>query len=335
MFEAILYEKLDNKKTKCNLCRHECTIKQGKRGICGVRENIDGILYTLVYDKVAAKGVDPIEKKPFFHFYPGSKAFSIATMGCNFACSHCQNSTLSRSPADHGMISGESMAPDEIVRAAIDNRCKSISFTYSEPTVFAELAIDTAKLAKTKGVLCTFVTNGYQSSALIKELTGLIQGANIDLKSFSKEFYKKVCNANLKGVLDTVKRMYDAGVWIEITTLLIPGLNDDPFEIEALAKFIYDIDPEIPWHISRYHPSYKMHDHPPTPVAGLAKARTIGMDAGLHYVYTGNVPGDEGENTLCSNCKTVVIHRVGYTIRASFLENGCCSMCGTKAAGLF
>jgi pyruvate formate lyase activating enzyme len=301
MHEAILWEKGEQDKTTCNLCRHRCVLKPGRRGICGVRENREGRLFTLVYDRVAAEGVDPIEKKPFFHFLPSSLAYSIATMGCNFSCAHCQNCHLSRSPADTGVIEGRKISPE-----------------------------DTARIAKERGLYTNFVTNGYESPELIEKLTGLIDAANIDLKAFSKDFYKKVCHADLEGVLETLALMHGAGIWIEVTTLLIPGLNDGQSEVEAIAEFIANLDENIPWHISRYHPAYRMLYRPSTSIESLVAARNIGRAAGLRYVFTGNVPGDEGESTYCHACGRVLIGRYGFTVKKMHLKDGRCPDCGTR-----
>lgn len=335
MHEAILYEKDGDNKARCSLCRHRCGIKPGKRGICGVRENRGGVLYSLVYDQVAAEGVDPIEKKPFFHFLPGTLAFSIATMGCNFSCSHCQNCHLSRTPADTGKIQGREVPPAQIVGAALAHGCMSLSYTYSEPTVFGELVLDTARIAREKGLYNTFVTNGFATPEFIGKMTGLIDAANVDLKAFSGEFYRKVCHADLDGVLDSIRLMHAAGIWLEITTLLIPGLNDGEAEVRSIARFIASVNPEIPWHISRYHPAYRMHDRPATPVASLERAREIGIDTGLRYVYAGNVPGNEGENTYCHSCRSLLIRRFGFTIKKDHTKRGVCQSCHTPLAGLF
>ena len=315
MHEAILYQTEEENKVRCALCRHRCLVPEGKRGICGVRENRGGKLYTLVYDRVAAQATDPIEKKPLFHFRPGSLSFSVATMGCNFACAHCQNSTLSRAPSDHGAIRGRPVAPADLVAQAIDTGCRSLSFTYSEPTVFAELALDTARLAVAKDLECIFVTNGYQTPELLEAMKGLIHAANVDLKAFRPEFYKKNCKADLEGVKDTIRRMHGMGMWLEITTLVIPGLNDGEDELSDLAAFIASVDPAIPWHVSRYHPAYRM-DRPPTPPETLRRARELGKEAGLRYVYTGNLPGDDGESTFCHACGGRLIERRGVPDRA-------------------
>jgi pyruvate formate lyase activating enzyme len=262
-------------------------------------------------------------------------AYSIATMGCNFHCRHCQNCHLSRTPADTGRIEGRSIPPEKMVAEAKASGCGSLSYTYSEPTIYAELALDTAKIAKREGLYNTFVTNGYESPALIERMDGLIDAANIDLKSFSKENYKKISGAKLSGVLDSIQRMFKIGMWIEITTLLIPGLNDSKSEVEEIAAFIADLSRDIPWHISRYHPAYQMHDRPVTPHKNLTDARKIGYQRGLKYVYTGNVPGDEGENTYCHGCGEILISRIGFTVNRNRLKDGVCPGCGAKAAGRF
>ncbi len=335
MHEAILYDKKPEGKVRCRLCRHSCSILPGKTGICSVRENRDGVLYSLVYDKIAAAGVDPIEKKPLFHFYPGSLAYSVATMGCNFSCLHCQNSTLSQTPAACGSIEGRKLSPDDIVENAVRSNCRSISFTYSEPTIFAEISLDTARIAHDNGLVCSFVTNGYQSPEMVKEMTGLIDAANVDLKSFSASFYKKTCGAKLDRVLDTIRLLYEAGLWLEITTLLIPTMNDSDKEIKELARFIAGIDKNIPWHVSRYHPSHRMSGPPPTPPELLFKACEIGLGAGLRYIYTGNIPGRGGESTACPGCGSLLIERDGFLVSRNLLSKKACPGCGEKIAGVF
>lgn len=335
MQEAILYEKKDDGVVVCRLCRHGCTIEPGKTGICSVRRNKAGILYSLVYDRVATTAVDPIEKKPLFHFYPGSLAFSIATMGCNFSCRHCQNCTLSKTPANTGLVEGNELEPEEIVMKAVNSGCRSISYTYTEPTVFAELALETAKLAHDKGLANNFVTNGYQSVRMVGEMKGLIDAANVDLKAYSSDFYKTVCGASLERVLETIVLLHEAGLWLEITTLVIPTKNDSEKELRDIARFIAGIDRNIPWHVSRFHPSYKMTDLPPTPSGTLFRARQIGQEEGLRYVYTGNIPGQGGEDTNCHGCGTVVVRRTGYKLHSFRLKNGLCPECGAVVAGRF
>jgi len=334
MREALLYEKLKNKKVRCNLCPHHCVIEEAKRGICGVKENKEGTLYSLVYGRAVASGVDPIEKKPFFHFFPGSYAFSIATVGCNFSCLFCQNADISQFPKEKKEIIGEFLPPEEIVSYAKRNKCKSISYTYTEPTIFFEYAYETAKIAHQQGIKNNFVTNGFISKEAIKLISPYLDAANVDLKSFGDDFYKKFCGARLQPVLDSLKLMKELGIWVEVTTLIIPTLNDSAEELKSIAEFILGLGQETPWHISRFYPHYKMADLPPTPVETLHKAREIGKKVGLNYVYSGNVPGDEGENTFCPHCGKKVISRYGFQTLKNYIKQGKCPYCGTKIAGV-
>ncbi len=333
MKEAMFYERLEDKKLRCRLCPHFCRISPGKRGICGVRENREGILYSLVYGKAISSGIDPIEKKPFYHFYPGSAAFSIATAGCNFRCLHCQNSSISQLPREWGEIEGEELSPESIILQAKRNNCQSISYTYTEPTIFFEYAYTTSKLAQKEGIKNTFVTNGYMSEEALREISPYLDAANVDLKSFREDFYKKICGGRLKPVLGTLKLMKELGIWVEVTTLIIPTLNDSEEELEKIAQFIKGLGEDVPWHLSRFYPSYKLKKIPPTPVETLHRARGIGLKAGLRYVYTGNVPGDEGENTYCYNCGRLLIGRYGYRIEEFNLEDGECKYCRVKIDG--
>jgi pyruvate formate lyase activating enzyme len=335
MKEALFYETLDDQKVHCFLCRHHCKINDGKRGLCGVRENKGGTLYTLVYGLPCSYHVDPIEKKPLFHFYPGSKAFSIATAGCNFRCRHCQNHEISQMPRDEGRIDGQKMEPSEVVELAAKAGCKSISYTYTEPTVFYEYALDSAKLAKERGIYNNFVTNGYIEEEPLRSIKPFLDAANIDLKGFNKEFYKKVCGAELEGVLDTIKVYKSLGIWIELTTLVIPGYNDKEEELKAIAQFIKnDLGVETPWHVSAFYPTYKLIDVPRTPAKTLERAREIGLEAGLRYVYMGNIPGTDGENTYCWSCTKLVISRYGYTISEYNIKGGACIFCGAIIDGV-
>jgi len=335
MKEAVLYDKLESGKVKCRLCRHGCKIDDGKRGICSVRLNQGGTLYTLVYDKVVSTNVDPIEKKPLFHFAPGTRSFSIATVGCNFQCSFCQNYSISQMPRDTGRIAGEEYSPLEIASAAVRYKCRSISYTYTEPTIFYELAHDTMVEAKKQGLLNVFVTNGYMTRDMLDDAKGLLDAANVDLKAFNDKFYTHYCKARREGVMDTLKYMKELGIWLEITTLLIPTLNDGIGEIRDMARFIAsEIGKETPWHISRFYPQYKEQDLPPTDVAALRMVRKIGLEEGLLYVYTGNVPGDDGEKTYCPGCAEILIDRVGYTITKTAIQGGLCSKCGYRIAGV-
>jgi pyruvate formate lyase activating enzyme len=336
MKEAILYDKIKNNEVRCRLCSHRCTIKPSDRGICGVRQNMDGVLYTSVYGVVCAANIDPIEKKPLFQVLPGSRSFSIATVGCNFSCTFCQNHDISQMPKQTGHAAGRASTPQEIVDACIGSGCRSISYTYTEPTIFFEFALDTAKLAHEKGLKNVFVTNGYMTEEALEQIDGYLDAANVDLKSFNDEFYKNRCGARLKPVLNSLKKMKSIGVWVEITTLLIPTLNDSLGELKQIAEFIATLGKETPWHISRFHPQYKLLDLPPTPMDAIESAFRIGKEAGLKYVYTGNVPGDEGENTLCAHCGERLIERYGFSIRKNSLIKGTdCPNCGVPLDGLF
>jgi len=332
--EAMFYSKLEDSKVRCFLCNHRCVIGEGKRGICGVRENHGGRLDTLVYGKVIARHVDPVEKKPLFHFMPGSFSYSIATVGCNFRCLHCQNWEISQFTKSSKEIPGEDMTPEEIVEEAKRYNCASISYTYTEPTIFAEFAYDTAKLAKKEGIKNVFVTNGYITPEALKEIAPYLDAANIDIKGFSEEFYKKVCGAKLEHVLESVKLYHKLGVWIEIATLIIPGYNDKDEELRALAGFIKNISENIPWHVTRFHPDFKLTEPPPTPVETLIRARNIGKEAGLKYVYVGNVPGESGENTFCHACGELLVERYIFTITKNKIKNSACPKCGAKVSGI-
>jgi len=286
MKECILYRQEKNK-VRCLVCSHKCLIAEGKTGICGVRKNEKGKLYLLVYGKVAAMHVDPIEKKPLYNFLPGTNAFSIGTVGCNFRCAWCQNADISQI-SKTGKIFGENITPSEIVENAIKTKCESIAYTYNEPAIFVEFAKDTAKIAKRKKLKNILVTNGYFSKESFDFISDFIDAVNIDLKSFSEKTYEKYCGAKLKPVLDNIKWFHEKGIHVEVTTLVIPGINDSDKELEKIAKFISSIDKNIVWHISRFFPMYKMTDREITPVEILKKAEQIGKKY-LNYVYMGNV----------------------------------------------
>ncbi len=330
----MFYEKVEGNLVKCNLCSHRCRIPDSKRGVCGVRENREGTLYSLVYGRAVAQAVDPIEKKPLFHFYPGSKIFSIATVGCNFRCLNCQNYDISQMPREHGSIIGESLLPEEIVEKAKRYGCRSIAYTYTEPTVFFEYAYETAKLASKEGIKNVFVTNGYITEEALRELAPYLDAANIDLKGFSEEFYRKVCGARLEPVLESIKLHRELGIWVEVTTLVIPTLNDSEEVLRGIAEFISGVGEDIPWHVSRFYPAYKLIDLPPTPLETLRKAREIGLEAGLKYVYQGNVPG-EGESTYCHECGELLIQRYGYQVLLNKIEDSRCPYCGADIAGVW
>ncbi|MFP3868627.1 MAG: AmmeMemoRadiSam system radical SAM enzyme [Desulfobacteraceae bacterium] len=336
MQEARFYEKLEDNKVQCHLCAHECQIDPGKRGICMVRENQDGVLYSLVYGKLIAQNIDPIEKKPLFHFLPGSRSFSIGTVGCNFQCLNCQNYDISQYPRLHEKkIIGQEVTPSEVVSQAQASHSASISYTYTEPTIFSEFAYDTALIAREQGIRNVYVSNGFMTETSATAMAEVLDAINIDLKSFSDNFYRKVCKARLQPVLNTIVRMKRLGVWVEVTTLVIPGENDSEGELKEIAAFIKGVDAGIPWHVSAFYPTYKMLDHLPTPEATLLRAREIGLETGLRYVYTGNIRGDAGENTYCYNCQALVINRLGYTIRHNHLKDGHCPQCGTPIDGVW
>ena len=293
MHEALLYEKLDKKKVRCNACNHRCVIAQGKRGICGVRENQDGTLYSLVYGKIIAEHIDPIEKKPLYHFMPGTFSLSIATVGCNFRCLHCQNadiSQISKERPEDVEILGENLSPEKIVKHALDNKCPSISYTYTEPTIFVEFALDCMRLAKEEGLRNVWVSNGYMTKETLDLIGEYLDAANIDLKAFTEEFYQEVCGAKLKPVLENLIEIKKRRIWLEVTTLIIPGKNDSEKELKQIAEFIKkELGDDTPWHVSRFFPYYKMNDVPPTPIEKIYQAVEIGKKAGLKYVYPGNV----------------------------------------------
>lgn len=334
MKEARLYKKAEKGYADCYLCSFRCHIADGHRGVCGVRENTGGTLYSLVWGRLIAEGVDPVEKKPFFHFQPASRSYSIATAGCNFRCLHCQNSDISQMPRKGGRISGQEATPEEVVSEAWGSGCSSIAYTYTEPTIFFEFAQDTALLAREKGLKNLFVTNGYMTPECIGEMKGLIDGANIDLKAFTDSFYKKVCGARLAPVLKSIELMREAGIWVELTTLLIPTFNDSEEELREMARWICATDKAMPWHVSAFHPSFQMKDIPPTPPSTLERAREIGLEEGLRYVYTGNIPGLKGESTFCYSCNTMLIERVGFTVGKNLIANGRCTGCGALIDGV-
>jgi len=334
MKEAMFYEKRDENKVHCCLCSHRCIIKEGKRGICSVRENRNGTLYTLVYDKIISQNVDPIEKKPMFHFYPGSSSFSIATAGCNFRCQHCQNYQISQMPKDEKAVIGNRITPEEIVGSARRAGCKSIAYTYTEPTIFYELVYETARLAAEQGIKNVFVTNGYITPEALTAIQPYLHAANIDLKAFNDRFYRKICSARLQPVLDSIKLYKKLGIWIEITTLIIPTYNDSDDELREIAEFIKDVGEDIPWHVTQFYSTYKLLGQPRTPTKTLSRAREIGLKAGLKYVYEGNVPGRGGESTYCYNCQELLIQRYGYSILQNNIISSQCPKCNAKIDGI-
>lgn len=339
MTKATLYEKLRNKEVKCLACNHSCLIPEGKTGICGVRKNLRGELDLMVYNKPIAVNIDPIEKKPLFHFYPGQGAFSLGTIGCNFGCEFCQNwdiSQLSKTPeADISKILEETQEwpAKKIIDYCLSNNLKIIAYTYNEPTIWAEYALETMKLAKKNGIKNVWVSNGFFTDKTLKEISPYLDAVNIDLKSFSEKFYNKICKAKLEPVKNNIKQIYDFGIWEEITTLIIPTLNDSEKELSQIAKFLFSISKDLVWHISAFYPAYKMINLQPTPQETLIKAYQIGKKAGLNHVYTGNIPDENYESTYCPKCGEKLIERWGIKMIQNKLKDGKCFKCGVKIPG--
>ena len=335
MNEAMLYSPLEEGKVRCSLCSHRCVISPLKRGICGVRENREGKLFSLVFGRAISMHIDPIEKKPLFHLLPGSASFSVATAGCNFRCLQCQNHEISQMPVDEKSIDGSVVSPSKIVSLAKENRCQSISYTYTEPTIYFEYAYETAALASQERIRNIFVTNGYMTEEALRTIQHYLDGANVDLKSYQEKFYKEVCGARLQPVLESLKLMKELGVWMEITTLVIPTLNDSNREFEEIAQFILSLGAGIPWHLSAFYPTYKMLNLPRTPAKTLHRAREIGMKAGLRYVYCGNIPGQGGEDTFCPKCGKDVIERMGFRVGRNDVVGGECRHCHAEIEGIW
>ncbi|MCU0651823.1 MAG: AmmeMemoRadiSam system radical SAM enzyme [Candidatus Omnitrophica bacterium] len=332
--EALLYEKSDNQSVNCFLCSHHCKISDQKFGFCGVRQNLGGALFTYAYGEVIAAHVDPIEKKPLYHFLPGSNSFSVATVGCNFRCEFCQNWEISQCSFRDGPCKGTEFLPIDIVNEALKNKCTSISYTYTEPTIFFEYAYETAKLTKEHGLKNIFVTNGYMSAECLELIKPYLDAANVDLKFFKEESYRNICAGSLQPVLNSIKLMKKMGIWVEVTTLIIPGQNDSDEELRAIADFIVGIDKNMPWHVSRFHPDYKLTQQHATPEATLEKAVAIGKKAGLEFVYAGNVYGF-GSDTSCPICKKYLIKREGFNILEYNIKQGQCLFCQEDIAGVF
>jgi len=332
--EALLYEKLDDKSVHCYLCAHQCRIADKRYGFCGARQNVKGVLYTHAYGKVITAHIDPIEKKPLYHFFPGSFSFSIATIGCNFRCGFCQNWQISQVTFRDGDFAGEEFLPDDVITQALKNNCKSISYTYTEPTIFFEYALEICKLAKEKGLYNNFVTNGYMSKECLLMIKPYLDAANVDLKFFKDESYKRVCSATLEPVLNSIRLMHELGIWVEVTTLVVPGENDSEEELKGIAGFIASVDKNIPWHVSRFHPDYKFTERGPTPETTLKKASRIGKVCGLTYIYVGNVYG-WGNDTFCPACKKLLIKRENFNVLEYNIKEGKCSFCNIPLAGFF
>lgn len=331
MKKAYLYESIGEKKVHCFLCAHHCKIAPSRFGFCGVRENVDGELYTWAYGSVIASHIDPVEKKPLYHFLPGTRTFSFATIGCNFHCGFCQNWQISQARIQDGSTGGFDLSPEEIVALARRNHCPSISYTYTEPTIFFEYAIDTARLARDAGIANVFVTNGYMTGEALETIRPWLDAANVDLKSFRDEFYRRDCKAHLQPVLDTIRRMREMGIWTEVTTLVIPGENDSDKELGQIARFLAETSPDIPWHISRFTPQYQFTDREPTPLETLLRAREIGRNHGIRYIYLGNVGGYS--DTRCYNCNALLVERTSFGLDEIIVDDHSCPNCGAEIQG--
>jgi pyruvate formate lyase activating enzyme len=336
MHEAVLYDRLPGGRVRCNLCAHRCRLRDRQRGVCGVRENRSGVLVTLVYGRAIAVHVDPVEKKPLFHFQPGSRTFSIATVGCNFRCRHCQNWEISQYGHLHRDrdVPGDDLPPETIVEMARRSGSRSISYTYTEPTIFMEYALDTGTLARREGLRNVFVTNGYMTPEAVDLVAPVLDAANVDIKGLRDEVMKRELKACHAPVLESVRRLKARGVWVEATTLVVPGSNDSDDELRGIAEFIASVDHDLPWHLSAFHPDYQVLDRPRTPRHTLDRAMEIGRRAGLRYVYAGNVGDAKGESTTCPGCGVVVIERRGFDVGRVRLAAGRCTSCGTTIAGV-
>jgi pyruvate formate lyase activating enzyme len=335
MQEAVLYKKLGDQKVSCYLCNHHCRIADTQFGICGMRQNQAGTLYTHAYGEVIAANIDPIEKKPLYHFLPGTTSFSIATPGCNFRCDFCQNWQISQaSKKKDQRQSSEKLLPEEVVREAKANACRSISYTYTEPTIFFEYAYDIAKLAKKEGLFNVFVTNGYMTTEALEKIAPYLDACNVDLKSFREDFYKNICRSKLEPVLDSIRCLKRLNIWVELTTLVIPETNDSEEELSQIAQFIAEVDVNIPWHISRFHPDYKLTASQITPLETLNKAYSLGKKAGLRYIYIGNIPG-ESPQTLCPSCNQSLIRRRSFWVLENNVKDSRCPHCGEQVPGVF
>jgi pyruvate formate lyase activating enzyme len=345
MREAMFYSRQDDGTVQCLLCEHRCAIAPQAEGRCGVRVNSGGTLQARTYGRAAAVNLDPIEKKPLYHFLPGSLSLSIGTLGCNFDCTFCQNWELSHPAALYSKGPGLAqwgderlgipLSPSALAERALREGAGSLSFTYNEPTTFTEYALDSAAVARRQGLRSVFVTNGYFTPEVLQELTPLVDAMNIDLKSLREEFYQRQCHARLKPVLENIERAVHAGVWVEVTTLVIHGLNDSRAELKQVAEFLVSVSPDLPWHLSAFHPDFRMLDRPRTPTPTLAAAYDIGKAAGLRHVYTGNVQDSARSTTYCPSCGMALVERGWHSLSANNLAGGACPQCGSAVAGVW
>lgn len=347
MEKAVLFEKLKNKSVKCTACSWYCHIKSGQTGICATRYNNYGSLYSIVYGNIIGPEIDPVEKKPFYHLFPGSNFLSFGTVGCNFDCQFCQNAWMSQVNKVAGQRSkveninkiiskySQKITPEKIIEIALEQKVAGIAYTYNEPSIFVEFAHDVARLAKKHNLLNVYVSNGYESKETFDYISDLLDGINIDLKSFNNIFYQKICKAGIQPVLENIKRFYNSGIITEVTTLIIPDQNDSDQELNNITKFLADISHDIPWHISAFHPDYKMNNSLPTPHKTLLRAYNIGKVNKLNYIYVGNITDPEHETTLCPKCNEMLIYRNGYevSVKSLDLQKGICKKCRSKIYG--
>ncbi|MFW6155170.1 MAG: AmmeMemoRadiSam system radical SAM enzyme [Planctomycetota bacterium] len=330
----MLYERLADRAVRCNLCGHRCMIRPGGYGRCRVRQNVDGTLYSRNYGYLVAAGTDPIEKKPLYHVLPGSTSMSIAAAGCNFQCAFCQNWQISQLPREGSSEVGQRTTPAQVVETARRNGCASISYTYTEPTIFFEMAYDTAHLAAEAGLKNCFVSNGFLTREAVRTIAPVLDAINVDLKAFRDETYRDVMKARLAPVLECLETLVDAGVWVEVTTLVVPGLNDSDEELRDIATFIADkLGADVPWHVSRYHDDYQMNGRGSTPMATIERADRLGREAGLRYIYPGNIAA--GTDTSCPSCGATVLQRSPFGLRADALADGACGACGHPIPGVW
>jgi pyruvate formate lyase activating enzyme len=330
--EAVLFDRLEDNRVQCRVCAHRCIISDGRSGLCGVRQNSKGILNTLIYNTVSSEGVDPIEKKPLYHFLPGTLSYSQGTIGCNFKCAHCQNWSISQVSLDNAYT--KNITPEDSVSRALDSGCASISWTYNEPTIWYEFTFDSARLAHKEGLKTVYVTNGYITEEALRDISPYLDVFRVDIKAFTDEFYRRICRAHLQPVLDSATIARELDMHIEVVNLIIPGKNDDLEQIKALIAWVLDnLGPVTPVHFTRFHPMYKMKDAVPTPVATLEKAWQIAKEAGLEYPYVGNVPGHPYENTSCPKCGALLIDRNGFSVVNNVItKQGKCPECGYRIA---
>jgi len=332
--EALYYKKIDDETLVCLLCPHQCILRNGQRSFCRVREPKDGKLYTLVYELPCSSHVDPIEKKPIYHMLPGSRSFSIATAGCNLRCKFCQNWQISQERPEE--TQNRYLSCEDAVHLAEGYNCRSIAYTYSEPTVFYEYMFDTSKIAKSRNIKNIWVTAGYINPEPLKSLVKVIDAANIDLKGFSDKYLEETCAEKLEPLLETIKTTKESGVWVELTNLVVPTLNDDPSMIRDMCFWIKEnVGEDTPLHFSRFWPMYKLKNLPPTPLETLERAYQIAKEAGLNYVYIGNVPEKSANDTFCPGCKKNLIHRAGYFVLSNNIVNSKCKFCGREIAGIW